>query len=419
MKIGLLIIASEVLEGKISDANTRSLALLLRQHHLDLGKCLTVRDSEKDIHQGLAAMLSEFDIILTSGGLGPTRDDLTKAAIASYFGKKIAYSAEAEKIAQENYKRFARTFPGKDHGYSWLPEGVIALSNPAGLAPGLLIEHQSKLIICAPGVPREFDAIMSCELVPQLKSRLKNQSLLEHIVIRTKRVPEEKIFGELDPMLWDKLSAFGEVSCLPVMMGVDIGVKIRAKNHEELSTKKNSVFGVIKQSPISPHIWNFGFKTLEEVIVNKANKLGVSYGFAESATGGLCSHKITSVSGSSQSFYGSVVSYDNSVKCGALAVPANTIKDYGVVSVQTAEAMAVGLRKALDIQIAISITGVAGPSGGTIESPVGTVCIGVVHKDSIRSVRYQFFGDRLMLKERFAQAALFELLEELEKIPQN
>jgi len=144
----------------------------------------------------------------------------------------------------------------------------------------------------------------------------------------------------------------------------------------------------------------------------------VTYGFAESATGGLCSHKVTSVSGSSQSFYGSVVSYDNSVKCGALGVPEETIQRFGVVSVQTAEAMAQGLRQALKLNHAISITGVAGPGGGTEENPVGTVCIGVASAGSMRSVRYQFFGNRLMLKERFAQAALFELLEELEKTAQ-
>jgi nicotinamide-nucleotide amidase len=197
-------------------------------------------------------------------------------------------------------------------------------------------------------------------------------------------------------------------------MGVDIGVKIRATTKEGLAAKRCSVLGLIDASPVKANVWQVGQEKLEEVIVKKAAEKKASYGFAESCTGGLLSHRITAVPGSSQNFFGSVVSYDSSVKVKLLDVPAATIDRFGVVSTETAEAMAQGLAKRLGTSIAVSTTGIAGPSGGTEETPVGTVCIGVHVNGKTTSIRYQFRGDRALLKERFSEAALMALLDALE-----
>lgn len=416
MKIGLLIIGNEILEGKISDANTRQLSLFLRQHHLELSTTLIVTDQESTIHHGLKTLYSTCDVVVTSGGLGPTKDDLTKEAIASFFGKKIFYSDAAYEIALKNYERYNRPFAGKEHGYCFLPEGFLALDNSTGFAPALFAENQGKYIICGAGVPKEFKSLLEDHFVDLVCSKFpKNSLLIESVTVRTKKIPEEKIFGEVDPILWDQLSSLGNVSSLPTTMGVDIGVKLKAENSQELADKKQKVLTIFENSPLRPSIWQTGNLSLEEYIVGMANKKNITFGFAESCTGGLCSHRITNIAGSSKTFLGSIISYSESVKQRMLNVEEKTLKIHGAVSVQTAGEMSSGLSQQIKSKIAISITGVAGPTGGTADKPVGTVCFGVTNNGRTQTHSAHFPGDREQLKLRFSQAALFYLLEELEK----
>ena len=417
MNIGLLIIGNEVLEGKISDANTRHLSQFLRSHHLELKLSLTVSDEEESIHIGLKTLFSLCDVVITSGGLGPTRDDITKESIASYFGKHIQFSQSAFEVAQNNYQRFNRPFAGKDHGYCFLPEGFMALDNSTGFAPGLYTENNGKYLLCGPGVPKEFKSLLEDHFLFRIEGKFPDsRQLIESVNARTKKVPEEKIFREVDPDLWDKLGTFGTVSSLPNVMGVDIGVKIRADSQTELEEKKQRVLEILEASPVKPHIWQIGNLSLEEYIVGLANSKNITYGFAESCTGGLCSHRITNVSGSSKTFVGSIISYAEAVKQKLLNVEASTLKNYSDVSIQTAGEMSSGAAQQLRTKIAVSITGIAGPGGGTPEKPVGTVCFGITTNGKTQTHIAHFPGDREQLKLRFSQAALYYLLEELEKI---
>lgn len=411
MKISLLIIATEILEGKITDLNTRALSEFLRTQELELASSLTVRDDEAEINRALNHLLSDCDVLVTSGGLGPTKDDLTKDVLGRFLGRASGFSAEAHAISEENYKRMGRPYPGKEHLYSQLPNGFTPLSNSAGFAPGLFARQEGKSIFCAPGVPREFVAIITDHLGPWIRAQGPRSEVMENVVIRTRRVPEEKIFGEVDPLLWEKLSRIGSVSSLPILMGVDIGVKLRARTPEELRSRRQEVLEVIERSPIKSSVWHVGQEKLEEVLIQRARSKKATIAVAESCSGGLIAHRLTNVPGSSQVFFGGVVSYDTSIKERLLNVSSETIEAHGVVSVQTAEAMALGAAKALGTDLAVSTTGIAGPSGGTVENPVGTVCIGLYVKGRLSSVRYQLRGDRELLKERFAQAALMALLE--------
>ncbi|MFL5785455.1 MAG: nicotinamide-nucleotide amidohydrolase family protein [Bacteriovoracaceae bacterium] len=419
MKAGFLIIASEVLNGKISDVNNQALALFLRKFNVELEKTIIVKDSVTSIQKGLKDLLGVCDLVITSGGLGPTRDDLTKEAIGSFFGKKTVFSEDAMAIAQHNYDRFQRPFSGKDHGYSWLPEGFLALDNPTGMAPGLFYEEKGKYVLCGPGVPREFRGILESHLERLVLSGNVSTDLFRLVNVRTKKVPEEKIFGELDPELWDKLEALGDVSSLPIYVGVDIGVKVTGKTPEELDRKEKEVLTIIDQSPVKSAVWHIGMESLEEVILKKAREKNLTFGFAESASGGLCSHRITAIAGSSQSFKGSIVSYSNSVKKNVLGVSENTIAELTEVSQKAAEEMAEGARKILGVDIAVSITGIAGPGGGTPERPVGFGCLGVSTKTSTHTYETKLFGDREQVKYRFSQLVLMTLLEEMEKFAGN
>jgi nicotinamide-nucleotide amidase len=414
MKIGFLVIGSEILDGKITDLNTKALADFLRLQNVDLTLALTVRDQEDSIMNSLEILFKECDVVVTSGGLGPTLDDITKQTLAKFLGRVIAYSPDAEEVALKNYAKFDRPFPGKEHGYCYLPSGFVALNNSTGFAPNLFTQYLDKYLICGPGVPREFKSMLDDHMVPQILSKFRSLEVIESINIRTKKVPEEKIFNEVDKDLWAKLSAYGDVSSLPIFYGVDIGVKLRAHTEAELARKKAAVMKIIEDSPVNEHIWHIGRESLEEVIVKKTKEKNIKFGFAESCTGGLCSHRVTNVSGSSATFMGGVVSYDNSVKEALLEVDKETLRYYGAVSVETAQEMAQGLLKNLNLDLAISITGIAGPAGGSQEKPVGTVCIGVSMKGKTYGEKFKFFGDREQLKNRFSQAALMMLLENVE-----
>lgn len=419
MKTGFLIIASEVLNGKITDVNNQALARFLRPFSIEIEKTIIVKDSIEEIHRALRDLSDHCDLIITSGGLGPTRDDLTKEALGLYFGKKTSFSAEALRIAEKNYEKFGREFPGREHGYCFLPEGFKALNNPTGFAPGLFFEGNGKFIFSAPGVPREFRGMLEEHLEELILRKNRSGILFRFINIRTKRVPEEKIFGEVDTGLWDKLASFGEVSSLPNYLGVDVGVKISGRNSDDLDQKEKEILAIIEQSPIKSSVWHIGLESIEELILGKAKALNISFGFAESATGGLCAHRITSVSGSSQSFMGSVVSYSNGVKAGVLGVQDSTLKKHSEVSLEAAREMAEGARKVLNVDVAVSITGVAGPHGGTPERPVGHVCVGVSSKLGTESFEAKLFGDREQLKFRFSQQVLMTLLETMEKLAGN
>lgn len=408
MRLGLLIIGSELLQGKITDANTVWLGNFLRPLNLKLTLSMTVTDDKPMLFKALKTLFSEVDVVICSGGLGPTPDDVTKEALGEFFGKKILPSLEARKISQGNYQRFERTLP-EGHGYGFLPEGFAALDNPAGYAPGLWFSESGKSLIAAPGVPKEFQAMLAHHFPSRVLPLFPAQKPLSLLNFRTWGVPEEKIFTELSPNLWKDLEVYGAVSSLPHVMGVDIGITLTDSTDDKIAAVKK----IMELSKVWSHVWSEGFYSLEEVIVREAKAKNLTIGFAESCTGGLCAHRLTNVSGSSEIFWGSVVSYHNSVKENLIDVAPQTLKTHGAVSLPVAEEMALGAQKRLHTDLAVSLTGIAGPSGGSAEKPVGTVCMGIASKNGVTSEKFMFKGDRETLKMRFSQIAFFKLLQEI------
>lgn len=405
MRIGMLIIGTELLQGKITDANTVWMAQYLRPWNLRLHMTLTVSDEHQDIQAALSMLYQHCDGVICSGGLGPTADDITKNSIGFYFGKKMEAKTQARNVAEKNYVRFERTL-APNHGYGFLPDDFEALNNPSGFAPGLWFEDQQRCLLAAPGVPKEFRDMISEAFPLKLAPKLSASKKLTLLNFRTRGVPEERIFQELAPGLWEQLSQYGNVSSLPHVLGVDIGITVQDKD-------VTAVKSIVSQSPVAPHVWHEGFESLEELIVQKANARGITFGFAESCTGGLCSHRMTNVAGSSQAFWGSIVSYDNSIKMNLLNVSAETLQQHGAVSEATACEMARGARLELKTSLAISLTGIAGPGGGSLEKPVGTVWIGVANAKGVTAKKFEFKGDRETLKLRFSQIALYTLLDQL------
>jgi len=416
LRVTLLVIGDEILYGRTTDLNGAWLSKFLFNNGLYFKNMLFVRDNEVDIIEALKNALHQSDIVITSGGIGPTLDDKTKKILAEFFHKKIIERGDVATIVDENYRRFGREWKRDLNFYHCFPEDFIAINNPKGLAPGLGFYTNQKLVLSGPGVPREFQAMNEMEFLPLIKKFFPNQfQANQQVVIRTKSVPEEKIFNELCPNLWQDLSKYGSVSSLPHTIGIDIVVSFNG-NENDQKIAANEIKKIISQTPLQEFVWQYGNTPLPISILNEAKVKKITFAFAESCTGGLCSSKITDLSGSSEVFFGSVISYDNSVKINSLNVSASTLEQFGAVSLECAKEMAMGVKNKIKTDIGISITGIAGPTGGSIEKPIGTVVIGVAYRNKVESYRYQFPGDRIRLKERFSDIALLHLLEAIRNI---
>lgn len=421
MKIQLLVIGDELLTGQIVDMNTKWLANFLHENSLELERVQILPDKDFNLEVSFKKAIDEkYDITFVTGGLGPTKDDRTKVALAKAFGLKIVPNKESEKVAASNYLRAQRDWSLEkdakhDNPYQFLPLEFRPINNPGGLAPGILYEKENQFICCAPGVPSEFQKMVSDEFFPELTTKLNfDKTKSEKIRIRTFGIPEEKIFYELCPTLWPDLEQFGKVSSLPRVFGVDIVVTIENTTNE----KKNLLYKIINESLLLNHIWHIGEDELPELFLKKAQEKNLNFSFAESCTGGLLSSLITDISGSSSHFLGGMVTYINEAKVNLLGVQKSTLELVGAVSVETAEQMAIGSLKAYNSDMALSTSGIAGPSGGTKEKPVGTLSFGWAYRKNgeiISGADIQYFrGDRLKLKTRFAFCCLKKGLDIIE-----
>jgi len=417
----MIVIGDEILNGRTIDANAAWCAKFLASKGLNFKQCFIIRDDEKTMKETIEAATKIADVVITSGGVGPTLDDLTKKVLADYFSKPIEENSYVAQVVQENYQRFQREWNPQLNFYHHFPRDFSPIKNPLGLAPGLqYYDQKSKtLIISAPGVPKEFKAMLDSECLLEIERHFSDRFVaLEKFVVRTSGIPEEKIFNELCPQLWNDLSQFGKVSSLPHIIGIDIVVSMTFPKYQEplVLKKKMEIQKIIESSALAPYVWNYGQTELSRLVLDRAMSKKLTFSFAESCTGGLASSKITDLAGSSAVFTGSIISYANEVKINQLNVKAETINKFGAVSLECALEMARGVYELTSSDVGISITGIAGPQGGSTEKPVGTVFIAYCHKKGIKAFKFHLPGDRQKLKDRFSEMALYILWKELESL---
>lgn len=416
LNVSMIVIGDEILNGRTTDLNGSWLSKYLFKEGLNFKSLRFIHDDIGEINKALTDSINESDIVITSGGIGPTVDDKTKNTLANFFGKKIIERQDVADIVTKNYSQFGRTWtPGENH-YHFFPEDFIATNNPRGLAPGIAYFEKEKktLILSGPGVPREFTEMVSVEFMPLIKKFFGSKFQTNYqTVIRTMGVAEEKIFFELCPTLWVDLEKFGKVSSLPHTIGIDIVISYNGElvDHEK---KQTEIKNLISQSNLKAHVWQYGNRAINEMVLEKALAHKYTFSFAESCTGGLVASKITDLSGSSAVFMGGVVSYANAAKTKLLNVDSKTIERVGAVSLEVAEEMAKGALLQFETDFAVSLTGIAGPTGGSNEKPVGTLVIGYASKKSSGAKSFLFPGDRIRRKERFSDMALLVLLELME-----
>lgn len=411
MKIDLMLIGGELIHGKRSDLNGPELARQLRPLGHEIQSIITLADHPQELIEqlrnhyshALSSPEQQF-LLITSGGLGPTLDDLTKTSLAQAFKLTIEDSPLAREILRANYARHQRLWEPALNSYQLIPQSVVPLNNPTGHAPGLLLKKENLSILCLPGVPHEFASILkeqlSSGLIPAQQSK-------KWFTVKSKEVAEEVIFNKLCPGLWAELEAFGPVSSLPHAGGVEISIETTENNFPLLEN-------LFRQSALAPHIWQYGDLPINHYLIQQLLNKKLTLSVAESCSGGLCSHLLTEIAGSSGAFLGGVISYSNHAKIELLNVSSQIIDEYTEVSGQTAIEMALGVKKKLGTDLGLSFTGFAGPTGGTENDPVGTVYIGLATPDSCYTFRYQFYGERSFVKQKFVQYGFYRVLDWLQ-----
>ena len=390
MEASVILVGDELVAGKIADTNGRWLAEKLLLQGIPTREIRMVKDNPQALAIALSQCNQHSSLVITTGGLGPTLDDRTKNILAEFFSAPLEEHPEARKMVQKHYQRRSRSVP-PENTYHLIPKGFAPLSNPCGLAPGLFLEREGRITAALPGVPREMRMMAEQSLFPLLPKMASPNKL----TIRTRGLTEEDIFLNVCPGLWEKMAAFGTVASLPTPTGIDLHVALSP------GSPADELKALLKKSPIDKHIWQWGNLSLPALLLKEIKERGLTFSLAESATGGLASSLITDVPGASENFAGGVIAYNNAIKKDVLAVP----EQYGPVSMDTARAMATGVQKLFNSDLAASVTGLAGPGEGT-----GVVIIGTAVKGGpVQAHQYHFKGNREQCKEKFALAALFDL----------
>ncbi len=380
----ILCVGTELLIGDIVNTNAAYISRKLAEMGISQYHQGVVGDNPTRLREAVSESLSRSDLVILSGGLGPTYDDLTKETVAELMGKKLILSEEILGSISEYFKNTCRTMHHNNEKQAYIPEGAVVFKNENGTAPGVAIEdaERGKIAIMLPGPPRELEPMFENKVMPYLNK-------FTDTVLVSRNI---NIFGMGESEVETKLHGLMENAVNPTVAPyvgtgeVRLRVTARGKNESECLDMCNEMIEKIKGTEIGAHIYGIDAVSLEAALLEilKAKKLTLAT--AESCTGGLVGKRITDVPGASAVYLGGVIAYDNRVKEAVLGVPGEVIKTYGAVSPECAVCMAREVRKLLGADIAVSTTGFAGPDGGEGGKPAGLVYVGISSKDG-ESVR--------------------------------
>jgi nicotinamide-nucleotide amidase len=410
MTAEIISIGDELLIGQIVNTNATWMSRQLNLANVQVKHVSVVGDDGEAIRRSLDLALSRVDVVLMTGGLGPTHDDITKKVVAEYFDS-------AEMLLDEKVlahvkalfqRRNIRMAPVNEE-QALVPKKATVLWNDYGTAPGLLFEREGRCCAIMPGVPAEMQHLMTERVLPFLKSKMP-KAVIRHRTIRTAGIGESLLFEKLSPIA--ELEKFGKIAFLPHFSVVDVRVSVYESDAAAAEQRIRAAEEYIL-SRIEKNVYGFDDDTIESVIGRLLIAKQATLAVAESCTGGLVAHRLTNVSGSSQYFDRGIITYSNAAKMQILGVPKEILQQHGAVSEACAKAMAEGVRRVSGTTYGIATTGIAGPTGGTEEKPVGLVWIGLATPERVLAQKFLFTKDRLINKERFCQMALNMLFREL------
>ncbi len=411
LQVELITIGDELLLGFTIDTNAAHISRTLAASGVEVIRRTTVGDEAEKIATAVREALDRTGAVITTGGLGPTSDDLTKPAIARIFGREMKLDESiATKIEERWRARFPNArFPATNRTQAEIPEGARILTNRHGTAPGIWLEDErGRWVAMMPGVPREMRGMLNEELLPAIRARAKGEeSVVLSGTLRTTGIAESAIAELLGPnFLGEPNTEPGALplAYLPGVAGVDL--RVTAKGLPRTQAEKLVHEAIVKlKRRVSAYAYGEDDADLAAVVLEKCRALNLRLAVAESCTGGMLGERLTSIPGSSDVFLGGVIAYHNDVKRNLLGVRAEDIDRHGAVSEEVALQMASGVREKLGADVGVSVTGIAGPGGGTAEKPVGLVWI-AVHGSEVKARRFHVGGDRAEIRQRAAQAAL-------------
>ncbi|PYG87048.1 nicotinamide-nucleotide amidase [Ruminiclostridium sufflavum DSM 19573] len=393
MKAEILAVGTELLMGQIANTNAQYISSKLPEVGLGVYYHSVVGDNPDRLQESLKLALERCDVVITTGGLGPTQDDLTKETIARAFGKKLVLHEESLNDIKSFFIRVGRQMTSNNEKQAYMPEGCIILENNNGTAPGCIIEEGSKTVIMLPGPPSEMKPMFDEAVMPYFKK--KSKFLIESRFLRVFGIGEsametlimDLIDGQLNPTI-ATYAKEGEVT---------LRVSAKIKDGESADSILNPVINEIKERT-GECLYSDADQNLDEVAAKLLIEKNITIAAAESCTGGLISEMLTNIPGISKVFIGGAVTYSNESKSELLGVKKETLQKYGAVSCQTAAEMAEGIRKRLNTDISVSVTGIAGPDGGTAEKPVGLVYIGLSSEKGTITKELRLSGNRKRIR---------------------
>jgi nicotinamide-nucleotide amidase len=408
MNIELLTIGTELLLGFTIDTNAAFLSRALAAAGARVVRKATVGDTGPEIRAAVTEALERTGFVIMTGGLGPTRDDITKKVVADIFGFPLELDEEYLEALRQRFEALGRgPMPPSNRCQAEIPRGAAVLRNKWGTAPGLWLEGQPGVAVLLPGVPREMQKLTEHEVVPRIQGRGKREEgrvrTVRSLTLRTTGIGESALAEKIEGA--EERVAPVTLAYLPSVMGVDLRLTAWGVNEDEAGPMLDRAAGELR--PFIREYW-YGDDDadLAAVVLDRLRDRGCRLAVAESCTGGMIGERVTAVPGSSAVFVGGIIAYGNGVKTGQLGVAEDLLKEHGAVSEAVVRAMVEGVVRRFGVEAGLSVTGIAGPDGGTAEKPVGTVWLGASLDGTVRTLRRRMLGDRQEIRARSAQAAL-------------
>lgn len=393
LKAELITIGDEILYGQILDTNSQWMSAALDSIGVKTIRKTTIGDEEQEILTAFAEAEKRADIVLITGGLGPTQDDLTKPCLAKYFNSEIKINDQALEELEALFKQLGRELTDINRRQAELPVKSEIVSNKLGTAAGMWFHERDTVFVSMPGVPYEMKRMMEDIVIPRIKTTFRTP-VIYHKLIKTIGIGESWLSEMIAD--WENdlpahiglayLPGIGQVKLRLTATGTD-----KVKLMKEVEEQINNILPVIED-----YVFGYDQETIESAVGKLLQEKGLTIASGESCTGGYVAHLLTSVPGSSSYYQGSVIAYDNQVKIRELGVPAEIIEKYGAVSEETVIQMAENVRKKLGTSIGISTSGIAGPGGGTPEKPVGTIWVAYADENGTVSKKLTFSKSRYL-----------------------
>ena len=409
MQAEIITVGDELLIGQVVDTNSAWLGQILNKYNIKIKRIHSISDDALEIKSCLANCLERSELIIITGGLGPTKDDITKKTLAEFFNSDMVINQSVLAQLETYFKNRGRQMLEINQMQAEVPSVCRVLTNALGTAPGMWFDCNNKVVISLPGVPFEMKHIFEHEALPLIAQQFKMPAFV-HRTLVSFNVPESLLAKQIED-IEDSLPQQIKLAYLPSLNTVRLRLSGSALDNDDNIVQLLDHYVQLIKDRMGKAIVSDQDETLSQTVFNQLSQLNQTLSVAESCTGGYISHQLTQIPGASKVFVGSVISYSNSVKHHQLGVESTLFETVGAVSEQVVTQMVTGVRERLQTDYAIAISGIAGPEGGSEDKPVGTVFIGVSSAKSHVVNRFHFSGNRMQIIERSNNMALAMLLE--------